>query len=166
MEITTRRLTLGPLSEGDRERVIDLFTNDMVKQTYILPDFETREEAIPLFQRVIIGLFAEADPAMEEIGALCIRLQCLALPVHGWVATVNCLCSALGRARGAILLATARQGTCLLPIIPVLALFGAYGMASAQALADMLTLLLAVPLSRKMVRMIREAEAGGGVPLA
>ena len=53
MEITTRRLTLGPLSEGDRERVIDLFTNDMIKQTYILPDFETREEAIPLFQRVM-----------------------------------------------------------------------------------------------------------------
>ncbi|MBR6763339.1 MAG: GNAT family N-acetyltransferase [Clostridia bacterium] len=53
MEITTRRLTLGPLSEGDRERVIDLFTNDMVKQTYILPDFETREAAIPLFHRVM-----------------------------------------------------------------------------------------------------------------
>lgn len=53
MEITTRRLTLGPLSEGDQERVIDLFTNDMVKQTYILPDFETREAAIPLFHRVM-----------------------------------------------------------------------------------------------------------------
>lgn len=53
MEITTRRLTLGPLSEGDRERVIDLFTDDMVKQTYILPDFETREAAIPLFHRVM-----------------------------------------------------------------------------------------------------------------
>lgn len=53
MEITTRRLTLGPLSEGDRERAIDLFTDDMVKQTYILPDFSCREEAIPLFQRVM-----------------------------------------------------------------------------------------------------------------
>ncbi|MBE7000817.1 MAG: GNAT family N-acetyltransferase [Ruminococcaceae bacterium] len=53
MEITTRRLTLGPLSEGDRERVIDLFTNDTVKQTYILPDFSCREEAISLFQRVM-----------------------------------------------------------------------------------------------------------------
>ena len=53
MEITTRRLTLGPLSEGDQERVIDLFTDDIVKQTYILPDFENREAALPLFRRVM-----------------------------------------------------------------------------------------------------------------
>jgi len=124
---------------------------------------------LAIFAPQVIGLFAEADPVMEEIGALSIRLQCLALPIHGWVAAVNHLCAALGNARGAVLLATSRQGTCLLPIIPLLMLFGARGIASAQAVADMLTLILAVPLVIKMMRQVGEAErrqleqqAGGG----
>ena len=32
------------------------------------------------------------------------RLQCLALPIHGWVAVVNMLCAGLGNAVGAVLL--------------------------------------------------------------
>ena len=33
----------------------------------------------------VIALFAEADPEMEAVGALCIRLQCLAMPITaGW----------------------------------------------------------------------------------
>ena len=48
--ITTERLILKRISETDRESGLDLLTNDIVKQTYMLPDFEKREDAIPLFQ--------------------------------------------------------------------------------------------------------------------
>ena len=122
--------------------------------------------ALGIFAPQVIRLFAEADPVMEEIGAFSIRLQCLALPIHGWVAAVNHLCSALGNARGAVLLSTSRQGSCLLPIIPVMMLLGAYGVAAAQAVADMLTLALALPLVIRTMRRVNEAEreylAGGG----
>lgn len=108
----------------------------------------------------LIALFAESDPAMREIGALCIRLQCLALPAHSWVAVVNMLCAGLGQARGAVLLSTSRQGTCFLPIVyPMAYLLGAYGVAAVQAAADVLSLLLAVPIIRSVKRMVRNAQA-------
>ena len=47
-----------------------------------------------------------------QIVTLCLRLQCLALPIHAWVVVVNMLCVSLGEAKGALLLSTARQGTC------------------------------------------------------
>lgn len=112
-----------------------------------------------IFANPIITAFAGTDPQMQEIGALSIRLQCLALPVHAWVAVVNMFCVGLGNARGAFILATARQGSCFIPILyPMAYLMGAYGVASAQAVADVLTLVLAVPIIIKMLRKVNEAE--------
>lgn len=111
-----------------------------------------------VFAPQVITLFAGTDPAMQEIGALCIRLQCIALPVHAWVAVVNMFCSGLGQAKKAFLLATARQGSCFLPILyPMTYLFGAYGVASVQAVADILTLLLAVPVIKRVLKQVRNA---------
>ena len=109
----------------------------------------------------IILLFAGTDPEMHQIGALAIRLQCLSLPVHAWVAIVNMLCVGLGDAKGAFLLSTARQGTCFIPILyPLAWLFHANGVASVQALADILSLVLAIPISFIMTRRIRQAQQG------
>ena len=109
-----------------------------------------------LFANQVILLFAEADAEMQAIGALSIRLQCIALPIHAWVAVVNMFCSGLGKAKGALLLATARQGSCFLPIVyPLAWLFGANGVASVQAVADVLTLCLAYPLMRKVLKEVR-----------
>ena len=106
----------------------------------------------------VIVAFAGSDPEMREIGALCIRLQCLALPVHAWVAIVNMLCAGLGNAGGALALATSRQGSCMVPILfPLAHFFGAYGIASVQAIADALSLLLALPISIYMAKKIRNA---------
>ena len=85
--------------------------------------------------------------------------QCIALPVHGWVAIVNMLCAGLGNAKGALALATARQGTCFIPILyPMVWLFDAYGIATVQALADVLTILLAIPIIRGVKKKITQAE--------
>ena len=50
--IRTERLTIKPMEENDQEACLDLLTNDIVKKTYMLPDFEKREDAILLFQRL------------------------------------------------------------------------------------------------------------------
>ena len=114
---------------------------------------------IGVFADKIILLFAGSDPDMHRIGALSIRLQCLALPVHAWVAIVNMLCVGLGNAKGAFLLATARQGSCFIPILyPLAWLFHANGVASVQALADVLSLILAIPIAITMTRRIRKAQ--------
>ena len=107
----------------------------------------------------IIVLFAGDDPQMRELGALCIRLQCIALPIHAWVAVVNMLCAGLGNAFGAFLLATARQGTCMIPILYVMDRYmGEYGVVSVQAVADVLSLALAVPMAIYMIRKIKKAR--------
>ena len=113
---------------------------------------------IVLTDPVIIA-FAGDDPQMRQIGALCIRLQCFALPIHAWVAMVNMLCAGLGNAVGAFLLATARQGTCMLPILfPLAHFFGEYGIAAVQAGADVLSLALAIPITIYMLKKIKTAQ--------
>ncbi|MBQ6361609.1 MAG: MATE family efflux transporter [Lachnospiraceae bacterium] len=108
----------------------------------------------------IIRLFSAVDPHMQQIGALCIRLQCIALPVHAWVAMVNMLCASLGYAGYAIILATARQGSCFFPIVyPLAWLFGGKGVAGTQAAADLLTVIPASVIIKRMLRIIREKEA-------
>jgi len=94
---------------------------------------------------------------------LAIRLQSIALPIHAWVATVNMMCSGLGKAKGALLLATARQGSCFLPIVyPLAWLFGATGVAAVQALADLLTFFLAFPLHRNILKEVNTKAAQFG----
>ena len=108
----------------------------------------------------LIVLFAGTDAEMRHIGVICMISQCIALPVHGWVAIVNMLCAGLGNAKGAVTLATARQGTCFIPILyPMAWLLGAYGIATVQAVADVLTILLAIPIIRGMKRKIAQAQA-------
>ena len=113
---------------------------------------------IVLAEPIIIA-FAGEDPQMRSIGALSIRLQCLALPIHGWVAVVNMLCAGLGNAIGAVLLSTARQGSCMLPILfPLAHFWGQYGIASVQAVADVLSLAFAIPISVHMLKKIHFAQ--------
>ena len=112
-----------------------------------------------IFAHSVIKLFAGTDPEMQRIGALCVRLQCIAMPIHAWVTVVNMLCTALGNAGGALLLSTSRQGTCLIPILfPIARFFGAIGLASAQAIADVLSLVLAIPILLRVKKKIKAAE--------
>ena len=44
---------LRPIGENDRERMLDILTSNQVNKTYMLPDFEHREDAAPLFLRLL-----------------------------------------------------------------------------------------------------------------
>ena len=115
--------------------------------------------ALAVCAEPVIMLFAGTDPEMTRVGALCLRLQCLALPLHAWVAIVNMLCVALGNATGAFLLATARQGSCFIPFVHLSAfLWQENGIAAVQALADVLSMFLAVPLAIMMMRKVKQAR--------
>ena len=116
---------------------------------------------IAVFCDKLIILFAGTDMEMRRIGAFCILAQCVALPIHAWVAIVNMFCVGLGNAKGAMVLATSRQGSCFIPIVHLMALvFGAYGVASVQALADVLSMGLAIPIIIAMKKKLNRARAG------
>lgn len=59
MYIKTERLELKPLSDSDRDNMIELLTNNEIKKTYMLPDFESEEQAEKLFLRLKEGSIAE-----------------------------------------------------------------------------------------------------------
>ena len=116
---------------------------------------------VALLSDAIIVAFAGTDPQMRHIGRICMVSQCIALPIHAWVAVVNMYCAGLGNARGALILSTSRQGTCFLPLLyPMAWLFGAYGVATVQAAADVLSLALAVPILIGMSKRVALAKSG------
>ena len=53
MILETKRLLLRPIEERDMEQLLSLLKNDVIKQTYMIPDFPTDEAAIRLAQRFI-----------------------------------------------------------------------------------------------------------------
>lgn len=117
---------------------------------------------VTVFADTFMVLFAGTDQEMRTIGVICMISQCIALPVHGWVAVVNMLCAGLGNAKGALALSTARQGSCFIPVLyPLAWIFGAYGIACVQAVADVLSLVLAIPIMVGMHKKIRAAAVAG-----
>lgn len=53
MEYKTPRLHIKPLSENDSAAVVALLTDATVGKTYMLPEFRSSEEALPLFHRLM-----------------------------------------------------------------------------------------------------------------
>ena len=51
-------LTLRSFRPEDRDRMLEILTDNTVNKTYMLPDFEKKEDAIPLFER-LMGLSLE-----------------------------------------------------------------------------------------------------------
>lgn len=78
--------------------------------------------AVGFLAAPIIREFSVNDPEMIAIGEICLRSQCLAMPVHAWGVVINMLYAGLGKAKGALLLGTSRQGTCFLPMVFLLCL--------------------------------------------
>lgn len=44
-----QRIYLGPIRPEDESSMLDILTSKVVNRTYMLPDFNNREDAIPLF---------------------------------------------------------------------------------------------------------------------
>ncbi|MCD7885706.1 MAG: MATE family efflux transporter [Lachnospiraceae bacterium] len=112
-----------------------------------------------IFAKPLIGIFTEADSEMLQIGSICVRMQCVVLPIHAWVSVINMFYAGIGRARNAILLSTSRQGYLYIPALLILPrLFGTYGLASCQAAADLASLFIALPMAHAAIRLMDGKE--------
>jgi len=110
---------------------------------------------VAIFAPSIMRAFSD-DSTVIDIGSFSIRLQCLAMPIHAWVIVVNMLFQALGRGTSAAVLSLSRQGICFIPAVIILSLaFGVWGLAAAQAAADVMSLLIALPLAVRIMKEIR-----------
>ena len=53
MDFSTNRLEIKPMSPADKEAILDLLVDEIVGKTYMLPEYQSREEAAPLFNRLV-----------------------------------------------------------------------------------------------------------------
>ncbi len=112
--------------------------------------------ALGIFAPQIISIFAANDADIISLGTLMIRTQCITMFAHVWVMIINGLFQALGRALPAAILSLSRQAICLIPCVIVLSLlFGVNGLAVSQASADLLSMIIAIPMAIRITREIR-----------
>jgi putative MATE family efflux protein len=114
-----------------------------------------------IFSKQLIGIFASSeDTEIIRIGSLMIISQCITMIPHVWVMIANGLFQALGRAVSAGVLGLSRQVICLIPCVVILSkLFGVNGLAVAQASADVLSCLIALPMVLKLTKEIKAKES-------
>ncbi len=93
------------------------------------------------------------DPEVVAIGSLALRLQCAVMPLNGWVIMNNMMLQTIGRAVPATIMALARQGLFLMPVLLLLTpRLGVLGIQMAQPLADLLTFLLSLIIGVRVLR--------------
>ena len=105
-----------------------------------------------IFAPQLIALFRN-DPDVIAFGALAFRLQCVTFCLHGWIVMSNMMMQTIGRTLPATFLSVSRQGLFFIPLVWILSHFwGVLGIQMTQAVADILTLLFAIPLQTKVLR--------------
>jgi putative MATE family efflux protein len=110
----------------------------------------------------LIALFRD-DPAVVSIGAAALRFQCVTFCTMSWVTMSNMMLQTIGRTGPATFLAMARQGIFFVPLVWLLSgTLGLLGVQITQSAADLLTLLAAIPIQR---RVLRQLSVPDGTPL-
>jgi putative MATE family efflux protein len=95
----------------------------------------------------IIAIFRRDDPDVVRIGALALRFQCCTFPLSGWIVLNNMMLQTIGWAVPASVMAFARQGLFLIPLLFLLGPWlGVLGIQLCTPLADICTFILALPL--------------------
>ena len=110
-----------------------------------------------IYASQIIALFRRDDLEVIQVGALALRFQCLSFPLTGWVIMNNMMLQTIGKAFHASLLALARQGLFLLPVLFILTPYlGVLGIQMSQPIADVATFLLTIPIGLSALKEMSE----------
>ncbi|MCF0178483.1 MAG: polysaccharide biosynthesis C-terminal domain-containing protein, partial [Bacteroidales bacterium] len=110
-----------------------------------------------LFAPQVIALFRSEDAALIAIGARVMRWQSVIMPTAALVTITNMLYQNIGRTVPATILASLRQGMFFIPILFISPLFfGIDGVITAQAVADLLAFLFAIPFTVKILRELKK----------
>ncbi len=114
-----------------------------------------------IFGAPIIRLFnSEADGAVLELGLLCVRLQCVGLFFHALSSQVNMFYAGIGNAKLALVANFARQGYCFYPALIIAPMiWGIYGVTAVQAIADILSAFVIIPLAIHGLNVINKKMA-------
>lgn len=108
-----------------------------------------------VFAPNIISFFRKEDLELIEIGSRVLRWQCISFPLIGLSTSTNMLLQTLRKTLPATILSMCRQGICFIPTLYIAPLFlGLQGVEMTQAIADVLTFLLAIPMAVKTYKSL------------
>ena len=104
------------------------------------------------FAPQIVSLFRD-DPEVIRCGAAALRFQCFSFPFQSWMVMSNMMEQVMGKTVPATFLSVARQGLFFIPAVLILsAIFGETGVQISQMVADLLTVLCAIPIHFYVLR--------------
>lgn len=107
----------------------------------------------------IVELFRKGDPDVIAVGADALRWQLIAYPLGAWTIVCNMMLQTIRKSVRATILSSARQGLFFIPLIFILPHFlGIEGVEMCQAVSDLLTFFLAIPLTVGVLREMKAAE--------
>ena len=111
------------------------------------------------FAPQIIAIFRKEDLEVIKIGALSLWLQCIFLPLSAFVVGSNMMLQTIGKPVKASISAAARTGLFFVPAILILPqFFGLLGVQMSQAVADLCSFVLCVPLAGTTLLEMKRLE--------
>lgn len=100
------------------------------------------------------------DSEVVKIGIAALRAQCIATPFMAPGIVTNMVLQSVGKAFGASVLSSARQGLFFIPLILTLPhFFGTQGLIWSQPVADLLTLVAAIPFGVIFLKNLKKAAS-------
>ena len=108
-----------------------------------------------IFSPQIIAFFRN-DPEVIAVGKVALRWQAAALPLLACIVITNMMLQSIGKGVKASITASARSGIFFIPLILILPrIFGLLGVEMTQAVADILSVSVSIPLAAMELRKMK-----------
>lgn len=112
-----------------------------------------------VFSSQAVAFFRGEDPVLLDIASKTLKYQALCFPLLGVIIITNMFLQNIRKPFKASVLAMSRQGIAFLPVLFVLSsLIGLLGIELSQSAADIISFLIALPLSASEMKLLK-AEA-------
>ena len=109
-----------------------------------------------IFSPQIIAFFRN-DPEVIAVGKVALRWQAAALPLLACIVITNMMLQSIGKGVKASITASARSGIFFIPLILILPrIFGLLGVEMTQAVADILSVSVSIPLAAMELRKMKQ----------
>jgi len=111
------------------------------------------------FAEEVIAIFRKEDLDVINVGASAFRWQLITYPLGAIVMYSNMMMQTIRKPVKATILSAARQGLFFIPCIIIMPmLMGLKGVVMCQAVADVFSFLLAIPLTASVLLELRQKE--------
>ncbi|SDB17475.1 MATE family efflux transporter [Butyrivibrio sp. INlla16] len=104
------------------------------------------------FAPQIIAVFRD-DPEVIAVGSVALKWTSATIPLSGCIVMTNMMLQFIGRGVKASIMASCRNGIFFIPMILLLPqLFGLFGVEITQAVADIFSILVSIPMAYSEIR--------------